>query len=242
MTRSAESVSAPTVTNAPTARAWILALAVGLAASLITWAASETLMRDETGMGSTRGTRIPVSPVVYSTQNGMTAFGLLGATLGLGLGIVGGVLRGSSRSAILAGLIGLALGGGAGVAAARGLVPFYFNNYSGVSLTTPLLVHGGLWMSIALAAGFAFGLGLGGIPRAIEALAFAIPGALLATFLYEFTAIWLFSMAQPDRPLPVTPVSRFYTYLVTGIVVSVAMALCASRARSSKSVAAPVVS
>jgi hypothetical protein len=172
----------------------------------------------------------------------MTTFGFLGATLGLGLGIVGGVLRGSSRSAVMAGLIGLALGGGAGVAAARGLVPFYFKNYSGVSLSTPLLVHGGLWMSIAVAAGLAFGLGLGGPRRAIEALAFAIPGALLATFLYEFTAIWLFPMAQPDRPLPVTPGSRLYAHLVAGLVVSVAMALCATRARSSKAVAASDVS
>jgi hypothetical protein len=172
----------------------------------------------------------------------MTTFGFLGATLGLGLGIVGGVLRGCVRSAVLAGLIGLALGGCAGMAAARGLVPFYFKNYSGVSLSTPLLVHGGLWTSIAVAAGLAFGLGLGGPRRAIAALAFAIPGALLATFLYEFTSIWLFPMAQPDRPLPVTPGSRLYAHLVAGLVIPAAMVLYATWVRTPKAVAAPGVS
>jgi hypothetical protein len=231
--------------NAPAANseihAYVLALSAGLAAGLIAWAIGEALLVPETGMGS-RGGRIPVSPVVYRTRNGMTALGLLGGSLGLGLGLAGGLLRGSARSAGLAGLVGALLGGAAGAGAARVLVPLYFSNYSGVSLIVPLLVHGGLWTSIAIAAGLAFGLGTGGPGRAIEAVIHAIAGALIATFTYEFAGVWLFPAAQTDRPLPLSSASRMFAYLVVALIIGAALAFGVSRRRSLNVTTIPTIS
>jgi len=223
------------------ARAWIVTLAAGLAAAMITWAAGESMMIDETGRGS-KGGRIPISPVVYSTRNGMTSLGLLGGSLGLGLGLAGGLLRGSARSAGLGGLVGVVLGGAAGAGAAKVLVPFYFSYYSGTSLSVPLIVHGGLWTSISIAAGLAFGLGIGGTGRVIEAVIYAIGGALLATFTYEFAGVWLFPAAQTDRPLPMSSGSRMFAYLVVALVIGAALAFGDSRRRSSKVMPTPTIS
>jgi hypothetical protein len=212
-------------------RAYVLVLSAGLAAALIAWAAGESMTIEETGMGS-KGGRTPISPVVYITRNGMTSVGLLGASLGLGLGLAGGLLRGSARSAGLAGLVGVILGGAAGTGAAKVLVPLYFSNAAGMSLTVPLLIHCGLWTSISIAAGLAFGLGIGGPSRTIGAVTYAIAGALLATFTYEFAGVWLFPTAQTERPFPLSPASRMFANLVVGLIVGAALAFGASRRRS----------
>jgi hypothetical protein len=172
----------------------------------------------------------------------MTAFGLLGGSLGLGLGVAGGLLRGSARSAGLGGLVGVILGGVAGAGAAKVLIPLYFRNYSGVSLTVPLLVHAGLWISISLAAGLAFGLGIGGPGRTIEAVTSAIAGALIATFTYEFAAVWLFPAAQTDRPLPLSSASRMFAYLVVALIIGAALAFGVTRRRSSVVPPSPTIS
>jgi hypothetical protein len=233
MTQPADSAATSASTAGPSARAWLATMAAGLTAAAITWAAGESLMIDETGIGS-KGGRMPISPVVHSTRNAMTCFGILGAALGVALGLAGGLLRGSARSAGAAGLVGVVLGGAVGAGAARGLVPLYFRHYSGVDLGLPLLIHGGLWTSISVAAGLAFGLGVGGPRRATAAVIAAIAGALLATFGYEFASVWLFPAAQTDRPLPLSAGSRMFAYLVITLVVGAALAFVAPRGRSSE--------
>jgi hypothetical protein len=241
MTHSADSASRSAHTIGTVARVWLVTLGAGLAAAVITWAGGESLMVEETGTGA-RGGRTRISPVVHSTRNGMTSVGLLGGSLGLGLGLAGGLLRGSARSAGLAGPVGVVLGGAAGAGAAKVLVPLYFSNYSAVSLSVPLLVHGGLWTSISIAAGLAFGLGIEGPSRVIEAVIYAIVGALLATITNEFAGVWLFPAAQTDRPLPVTSGSRMFAYLVVALMIGAALAFGVSRRRSSNVTTAPTSS
>jgi hypothetical protein len=240
MTHSADATSTSAPTTGPSARAWIVTIAAGLTAAMITWAAGESLMVDEIGRGSRWGR--PISAVVYSTRNGVICLGILGGSLGLALGLAGGFLRGSARSVGLASLVGVVLGGAAGAGAARVLVPLYFRHYSGVDLSLPLLVHGGLWTSIAFAAGLAFGLGVGGPSRVLGAMTYAIAGALLATFTYEFASIWLFPAAQTDRPLPTSSGSRLFAYLVVALIMGAALAFGASRRQSSKVTQAPTIS
>jgi hypothetical protein len=189
MTHSADSASKFAPTIGAISRVWIVTLGAGLVAAMITWAAGESMMIEETGMGS-RGGRTRISPVVYATRNGMISFGLLGGSLGLSLGLAGGLLRGSARSAGLAGLVGVLMGGAFGAVAARILVPFYFGNSSGANLGLPMLVHGGLWTFISIAAGLAFGLGIGGPGRLVEAVIYAIVGAMLATLTYEVGGVF----------------------------------------------------
>jgi hypothetical protein len=92
MTHSDDSVSTSAPTIWPLARASIVTIAAGLTAAMITWAAGESLMIEEIGRGS-RGGRTPISPVVDSTRNGVTCFGILGGSLGLALGLAGGFQR-----------------------------------------------------------------------------------------------------------------------------------------------------
>ncbi len=241
MTHSADfaSTSAPTV--GLVARVWIVTLGAGLAAALISWAAGESMMIDESGRGA-KGKRIPISPVIYITRNGVTSFGLLGGSLGLGLGLAGGLLRGSARSAGLAGLVGIVLGGAAGAGAAKGLVPRYFSTNAEANPSVPLLVHGGLWMSISIAAGLGFGLGIGGRGRVIEAVIYAIAGALLAILTYEFASVWLFPAAQTERPLSRSPGSRLFADLLVSCMIGAALAFGASRRRSAKGTTTPTTS
>jgi hypothetical protein len=184
--------------------------------------------------------------VVASTRNGMASFGILGASLGLGLGLAGGLLRGSARSAGLAGVVGLVLGGGAGAVMAKVLVPIYFAKPQADSLTVPLLVHGGIWSAIGVGVGLAYGLGIGGHGRKAEAVfyavLYAVVGSLLATFVYEFAGVLLFPTAQADRPLPISPGIRLFADLVVSLVIGASLVFGVPRGPSSKVVSAPTVS
>lgn len=228
-------------TTSPALRVWLIILAAGLAAPLITWGAAESLRIDETGSGSSRGSRVPISPVVFTTRNGMVAIGILGATLGLGLGMAGGLIRGSAKSAATAGLMGLLLGAAGGIGAAKVLIPLYFRNYSGTNLVVPLLVHGGLWTAIAVPAGLAFAIGSRGSSRIVETLGYALLGALIATLIYECSGAVLFPNAQSDRPLPLTSGSRLFAHLVIGLILAGVLAFNTVRGRPSAGVAEPSV-
>ena len=104
------------------------------------------------------------------SRGGASAFGMLGATLGLALGLAGGLSRRDPRAALTAGAIGLILAGAVGAGAAMGLVRLYFQNQDpqSNSLLFPLLVHCGIWSTIGLAAGLAFGIGVGGRGRVLR--------------------------------------------------------------------------
>jgi hypothetical protein len=211
-----------------------------LAAALFTWSASESMMVDETGTG-TKGGRALVLPVVHMTRNGMTTLGLLGGTMGLSLGLAGGLLKRSARSAALAGLAGTIFGAAAAAGAARVLVPIYFQHSGCIDLMFPLLIHSGLWLAVAIPAGLAFGLGVGDARRAIEAIVYAVVGAILATVIYEVAGVWLFPRAQTDRPLPISSAARLFAYIVVALGISSALVFAVARpvAPSSDSPATP---
>ena len=82
---------------------------------------------------------------------------------------------------LLAAVFGLILAGTAGAGVTQGLLPIYFHaaraseDHLASDIVTPLLIHGGIWTAIGLAAGLAFGLGLAGWGRALQA---GIGGAL----------------------------------------------------------------
>ena len=105
----------PSPDGGPGPRAWALTLALALSAALIAWACSEMSLVPEIGSGM-RGTPNKVTPQVPATRNAMMTFGILGAVLGLGLGLAGGLTRRSILWSILAATIGLVLGGAAGAA------------------------------------------------------------------------------------------------------------------------------
>src|SRR6185312_10846648 len=107
-----------------------------------------------------RGGMAPLASQV-GLRNAMTAFGALGAAMGLGFGVVGGLARRSLSRALAAAAFGAIAGAAAGAGLARLLVPIFYDHLGEDDLTYSLIVHGGVWGALGLIAGAAYGLGVG---------------------------------------------------------------------------------
>jgi hypothetical protein len=212
-------------------RAYVLALFVGLAAGLVAWAIGETLLVPESLMGH-RGGNSPTSLAEVGTRNAMVSFGILGAAMGSGLGLVGGAIRRSFVATVIAGLTGLVLGGAVGATSARLILPIYYANIRTTDLTYSLMVHGGIWVPLGAAAGLAFAVGRGGRGRMTLGLMGGIAGALLATVTYEFAGIWLFPQAMMDRPVSASWQSRLMARIIVATLVAAGAVLSANKVAS----------
>ena len=113
-------------------RIWALAVGAGFLAGVLSWVAGEMALtafkpelEEAQGMGVVLMLPSRKGELKADTQNAALAFGLLGAILGLGLGITGGLVEEASRTGrwAMAGLTGLAVGAALGVGASLALVP-----------------------------------------------------------------------------------------------------------------------
>ena len=157
------------------------------------------------------------------------AYGALGMLLGLGLGAVGGLARGSASAAAAAGLAGLVLGGAAGArghhAGTAGVPcrrPRATDEDAGRDLGLALATHGGIWISVGVAAGLGLGLGLGGGARLGRAVVGGLLGAVIATVIYEFGGAVGFPLSESFRPRAVTAGPRLLAHLSVALCVSAA--------------------
>ena len=157
------------------------------------------------------------------------AYGALGMLLGLGLGAVGGLARGSASAAAAAGLAGLVLGGAAGAGVTTLALPSYHavrtaatDEDAGRDLGLALATHGGIWISVGVAAGLALGLGLGGGARLGRAVVGGLLGAVIATVIYEFGGAVGFPLSESFRPRAVTAGPRLMAHLSVALCVSAA--------------------
>jgi hypothetical protein len=80
-------------------------------------------------------------------------------------------------------------------------------------LLLPLLVHGGVWSAIGLAAGSAFGAGLGGRGRILHAALGGLSGAIAATLVIEVASALAFPLAKAHRPVSEAPGARLLACL-----------------------------
>lgn len=140
---------------------------------------------------------------ISETRNGMVVFGTLGGCLGLAMGIAGGLSGGRRRAPLVGGLVGLVLGAAAAVAASAVLIPIDFERRDPATtdLTLPLMVHGGIWVLLALGAGLGFGIGRGGLGSAVRFGVGAALGALFGTFVYELVGGVAFPLARTIQPI-----------------------------------------
>ena len=179
-----------------------------------------------------------------STKNSALAFGLVGASLGLGLGLAGGLVSRSRPWALGAGLVGLVLAGAAGVGAALGLVPVYWSFwYSGnegffdrEGMMLPMLLFAGIWSAIGAAGGLAFALGHD--RERLNCLRMALAGALggfLGAVAFEITAGLLFSTVRQIHPIPPTSWSRLTDRMFLALFVALTIAITAARRRALRS-------
>ncbi len=156
-------------------RAWALTLAIAMAAGLIAWAGGEWKMIPEIASGG-RGGAPRVLTDVAATRNAIVSFTILGAALGLGLGLAGGLMRRSVLWTLLAATIGLGLGGLTGFEVSQFSIPYYYAHMKADDLVYSLQVHGGTWAAIGAVAGLAFGLGRGPWRRYPDAYSGPPPG------------------------------------------------------------------
>ena len=215
----------------PAIRLWGLALAVALAAGFAAYLAGEAnhgrfhdTFSDLDKETLSNKARANVAIVKLRTkvmaQRGAIYYGALGGLLGLGLGLAGGLARGSTGTAVAAGLIGLVLAGAAGAVAGLRTPAISERLYAQLSeaemssnVVNGLMLHAAIFLPIGLAAGLALGAACGGSERALCGLIGGLIGAALATALYEFVGLSFFHDAEPSLPLPGTAGMRLFALL-----------------------------
>lgn len=205
--------------TASSIRPWALALTAGLVAGIAAWAIAEPMLIPDPGRLGVKG-EIVVSPAEKGMHNGTISFGVLGAMLGLGLGLAGGLIRPSFPRASLAAVIGLFVAAGAGALTSWLVVPVYYKHLNEDDLTYSLLVHGAAWGAVGAAAGLAFALGMGGWRRLPRAIFGCLGAALLATAVYEFVGGILSPGALTNKPVSATPGSRLAGRLLVAMLVA----------------------
>jgi hypothetical protein len=151
--------------------------------------------------------------VVASTRREATlAFGILGASVGLALGLAGG--RGRPRLA--GGAAGLFLGAAVGAGVAWVVLAIYARNVNRDvdDLILPLLTHGSIWGAVGAVGGLAFGIGRGQ-PRQLGLMILGgLLGALGATVLYDVAVGLAFPLAKTAEPLSESWLTRLLAYLL----------------------------
>jgi hypothetical protein len=209
-------------------RIWALAVGAGFLAGVLSWVAGEMALtafkpelEEAQGMGVVLMLPSRKGELKADTQNAALAFGLLGAILGLGLGITGGLVEEASRTGrwAMAGLTGLAVGAALGVGASLALVPLFHQarmaNPLSLDLTIPMLVHAGIWAAVGAGGGLAFGIGSAGDRRRIARTTIGgLVGGALAAVAYETIGALAFPLADTPRPLSLTWGSRLLARLL----------------------------
>jgi hypothetical protein len=221
-------------------RHWVTMTAVGIAAGLVAWLAGE-MAYDFFGLPPHLRTNSDLSvsnlrareQSIVNIKNATLAYSLLGAVLGMALGVAGGAERRSLRSSTMAGAVGLVAAGVAGYGMSRVLMPLAERSVDllGENLLFAILIHGGVWAAIAAAAGLAYGLGAGGwalVPRAVPG---AFVGAAFGTALYDLLGALAFPLDSTSSPLSTTAITRLLARLAITITAALGAAWAVQESR-----------
>jgi hypothetical protein len=156
---------------------------------------------------------------IVGRKNAAVAFGPLGAAAGLFLGAAGGLGRRSVSAALVAGLMGLIVGGLAAGAAAFELAPVFSRFYSDDSprLLLPMIVRCGIGAAVGAAAGLAFGLGRHGPSAMLRALAGGLIGAIFGIIAFEIVNAFFFPTDRNDQLIPTSPMPRLIADLCVAL-------------------------
>jgi hypothetical protein len=176
----------------------------------------------------------------------VAAYGLLGALLGVALGVIGGWSRGSARlgwrGAIGGGLTAAVVGAGLSWL----LAPHMFrlqdaaqgadSDFSSRFLQIHCMYHAVIGAGVGLAAGLALGWGLGDRASLGRALIGGFFGALAGVFLFEMANTLASPLGHAETPLPEESLPRLAMYLgVAGGAAFLAGLAAPARPRRSRS-------
>jgi len=229
ITGSVGRIPGPVTTAVPTRnRLWAVALAAGVVATALTWAAGEASVghfpQKTINPMAEKADSVGYNRVVV--KNATLSRGLQGALLGLTLGIAGALARRSQSAAASAGIGGLVTGGVVGAAAAFACFSAYFRIYDSNSpdLIPSLLSHVGAAAALGAAGGMAFGLGLGGRDRVARAAVGGLTGAALGAALYQIAGAVLFSGNHTGEPVADSVPARLLSHALINLFTAVGAA------------------
>jgi len=208
-------------------------LAAGVLAGLVAWIGGEAIhgafAPQLLSSFDIEGGEMNLRVVSSERREATLAFGILGASLGLTLGLAGG--RGRSR--LTGGSAGLVLGAVAGAGVAWVLLAIYYRNVNRDidDLILPLLTHGGIWGAVGAVGGLAFGIGRGERGQLPPAILGGLLGALAATVLYEVVGGLAFPLAKTAEPLSESWAARLLARLLVACCTAAGVGLAARGAR-----------
>jgi hypothetical protein len=210
---------------------WALALIAATVAGVGAWAVDEPIhayfqapLRRVVTMGYASLRSTPEEAVSASIKNAVVAYGLLGGSVGLLLGVAGGLARHSVRGATVGGGAGLVVGAGltalVSVPALIGYWSYFGDNPLTGELVVPLLAHAVAWAAVGVAGGLALALGVGGGREVVmRTLLGGLLGAIIGATLYEFAGAALFPLDRTTLPVSGSVGSRLLARLAVSICV-----------------------
>jgi hypothetical protein len=226
---------------------WIWTLGMALLAGSIAWAIGESLYDHydaKTGPITNRYdfTLQNQAKQAADRNNARLSYGVFGVFMGLIGGLAGGLYRRSAASAVSAGLVGLILGGIGAALVSFELAPMFprFYRNDSPTLMLPILVRGGTWTVIGMAAGLAFGLGSKGLAGAWRPGVGGLLGGVAGTFVVEVLNAIVSPMDRNDQPIPASASARLVMYV--GITIAVACGVVMLHAGQNSSRRTPNVS
>jgi hypothetical protein len=210
---------------------WLWSVIAGVTAGAVAWAGGETTydyyQPSKAAASEPYAFRkLNAEKDVADGRNAAVAYGLLGAATGLAMGLTAGLARRSVGWAVCGALTGLVLGGLLPALVSPWVVPLHRKLYlpQTPDLMLPIMVHGAIWCAAGLAAGFAFGVGLGGRRRLFRGALGGLIGAAIATVLIDVLGAALFPFSRADLPIAETASVR----LLSRVGVAGGIALCAA--------------
>lgn len=213
---------APVGTSAAGSGPWSLGLPLGIAllAGVLAWAIGEKTHNyfkpsEKAAAEAYNFTQLNIELRSTKSQNGAMSFGALGALMGLGFGMAGGLVRGSWRWALVAGVLGFVLGAAAGALPPFGIMPWLHDrrtdDIARHDLVVPLLAHAGLWCGTGAAAGLAFAVGRYGasVSHLVRGAIGGLIGAAVGTGLFEVIGAVGFPLEETPDAFSTSPTTRF---------------------------------
>lgn len=165
------------------------------------------------------------------TKNAATTFGLLGAALGVSLGLVGGLARRSPRSGLVALPIGVVAGVAAGGAMAALMVPIFYRllDPESASLLVPILTLCAMLGALGAAGGLALGVGLGERGAIARASLGGLAGGVVGALVFEVVLAMQFPLMRILDPIAVERTPRLLMHLTGAVLIAVCAALGVQR-------------
>jgi hypothetical protein len=223
-------------------RLWVFSILAGVLAGISGWGAGEAAepnfpaslnqfshpndLTQQRSLNLLRNLKLQMQK-----KKGAIAYGLLAGLAGVYLAVAGGLARRSFSDTPKAAIIALIVGAGLAVALAYWLVPWYFR-WIDLALEADVnndpargfIIHLGIWISAAVAAGLGLGLASGEGEKVLPGIIGGLLGVALAAIIYESIGYAVFLSEDAASPVPGTSLTRLIAHMLVGVLVAVGAA------------------